>query len=61
MVEGKMERKDQYLQYKNKELLFLITEEWKSLLFQLKTHIKINKNQKIDGKITNDYIQAKYD
>ena len=44
MVEGKMERKDQYLQYKNKELLFLITEEWKSLLFQLKRYIKINKN-----------------
>lgn len=61
MVEGKMERKDQYVQYKNRELLFIVTEEWRNLLIQMKKYLKANKNEKIDGKATEDYIQAKYD
>lgn len=61
MIEGKMEKKDLYVMYKNRDLLFIITEEWESLLIQLKEYLEININEKIEGKITTDYIQAKYD
>ena len=61
MVEGKMEHKDKYVDYKNRNLLFIVTEEWRNLLIQIKKYLKANKNEKIDGKTTEDYIQAKYD
>jgi len=44
MIEGKMEKKDQYVQYKNRELLFIITEEWRNLLIQMKKYLRANKN-----------------
>ncbi len=60
MKEGKMERKDQYINYKNKELLYLVTEEWEAMLKKLKKHIKKNNQDNLYKNCPKSYIKEMY-